>query len=120
MKASVTALLILVTVPLFAHPPKNVTLEYDYDTKILSVVVQHSVNNISKHHINKVVVEVNGKKQIEQTFTRQMDAEQHEVLYKIIDVDEGDKLTVTGYCNISGKKRSELIVSAEHPEEKME
>ncbi|UCD05461.1 MAG: hypothetical protein JSV98_10195 [candidate division WOR-3 bacterium] len=120
MKASVTALLILVTVPLFAHPPKNVTLEYDYDTKILGVVIQHSVNNISKHYVNKVVVELNGKKQIEQTFNRQMDGEKHEVLYKIVDADEGDKLTVIGYCNISGRKKSELIVSAEQPEEKTE
>ncbi len=120
MKAIVTALLLLVTMPLFAHPPKNVTSEFDYDTKILSVVIQHSVNNVSKHYMKKVVVEVNGKKHIEQTFTRQMDGEEHEVLYKMVDVDEGDKITVTGYCNISGKKRSELIVSAEQPEEKTE
>ena len=120
MKATVTAFLILVTVPLFAHPPKNITLEYDNDAKILNVVIQHSVSNASKHYVNKVVVEVNGKKQIEQTFTRQMDGEKHEVLYKIVDVDEGDKLTVTGYCNIAGRKKSELIISAEQPEEKTE
>ncbi|MDH4210776.1 MAG: hypothetical protein OEV79_04945 [candidate division WOR-3 bacterium] len=120
MKAFVTVLIVLVAVPLFAHPPKNVSLEYDSDTKVLSAVIEHSVNDASKHYVKKVVVEVNGKKQVEQTFTRQMDGEQHEVVYKIIDVDEGDKVTVIGYCNISGKKKSELIISAEQPGEKTE
>ena len=113
MKAFVTVLMVIVAMPLFAHPPKSVTLEYDSDTKILSAVIEHSVNNASKHYVYKVVVEVNGKKRIEQTFTRQMDGEQHEVVYKIADVNDGDKVTVIGYCNISGKKKSELVVSTE-------
>jgi desulfoferrodoxin (superoxide reductase-like protein) len=120
MKASVTALIMLVAVPLFAHPPKNVSLEYDNDTKVLSVMIEHSVKDPSKHYVKEVVVEVNGKKQVEQTFTRQADGEQHDVVYKIIDVDEGDKITVVAYCNISGKKKSELIISANHPGEKTE
>ncbi len=120
MKAFVAVLIVLVAVPLFAHPPKNVTLEYDSDTKVLAAVIDHSVNNTSKHYVHKVVVEVNGKKRVEQTFMRQMDGEQHEVMYKIVDVDEGDKITVTGYCNISGKKKSELIISTEQAGEKAE
>jgi len=120
MKAFVTVLIFLVAMPLFAHPPKNVALEYDSTTKILAAVIDHSVNNTSKHYVKKVVVEVNGEKRVEQTFTRQMDGEQHEVVYKIIDVNEGDKITVTGYCNISGKKKSELIISTEQTGEKTE
>jgi ketosteroid isomerase-like protein len=120
MKAFVTILVISVAMPLFAHQPKSVVLEYESDTKILSAVIQHSVNNVSKHYVYKVIVEVNGKKQIEQTFTRQMDGEQHEVVYKIIDVNEGDKIAVIGYCNISGKKKSELVVSTEPSGESIE
>lgn len=113
MKALVTALLLFVAVPLFAHPPKNVTIQYDGDTQILSAVIEHSVKDASKHYVMKVVVEVNGKKQIEQTFKRQMDGEQHEVVYKLVDANDGDKVTVIGYCNISGKKKSELVISTE-------
>ncbi len=117
MKACVAALILLMAVPLFAHPPTNVELEYDSDAGILSAVIEHSVNNASKHYVNKVVVEVNGKKRIEQTFTRQIDGEQHEVMYKVKDVEEGDKVAVIAYCNISGRKKSEVIISAEQPEE---
>lgn len=107
--------LVLLAVPLLAHTPKSVDLEYDSETGILNASIIHSVNNASKHYVNKIIVELNGKKIIEQTFKRQVDDEVQMVMYKIIDAKESDKIKVTAYCNISGKKNGELIVTA--PEE---
>jgi desulfoferrodoxin (superoxide reductase-like protein) len=105
--------LMLLAVPLLAHPPKGVVLEYDSETSILSISVTHSVNNSSKHYVSKVTVELNGKEIIEQKFKRQTSGEIQEVVYKVIDAKEGDKIAVTAYCNISGKKKAGLEVMAQ-------
>ena len=102
---------LLFALPVFAHPPKGLEVEYDTDSSILRVEIAHSVNDASKHYVNKVVVEVNGKKVIEQTFRKQIDGETQQVMYKIIDAAEGDKISVTAYCNISGKKKADLMVT---------
>jgi desulfoferrodoxin (superoxide reductase-like protein) len=111
MKRFIVALVLFV-VPLVAHSPKSPELEYDVETGVLSVSITHSVNDASKHYVNKVVVELNGKKIIEQKFRSQTDEEEQQVVYSIIDAKEGDKISVTAFCNISGKKNGELTVSA--------
>ena len=109
--------LLLMAMPLVAHSPKTVDLDYDVDTGVLSVEITHSVNNATKHYINKVTVELNGKTIIEQTFRSQLDEEKQQVLYKIVDAKEGDKLSVTARCNISGKKKGELEVTTQEGDE---
>lgn len=104
--------LVFLAVPLMAHSPKTPELVYDADAGILNVSITHSVNDAAKHYVNKVVVELNGKKIIEQKFRSQTDEEEQQVVYSIIDAKEGDKISVTAFCNISGKKKSELIISA--------
>jgi desulfoferrodoxin (superoxide reductase-like protein) len=105
--------MMLLAVPLLAHRPTGVVLDYDSETSILSISVTHSVNNSSKHYVNKVIVELNGKEIIEQKFKRQTDDELQEVVYKVIDAKEGDKIAVTAYCNISGKKKASLEIMAQ-------
>ena len=108
--------LLVLVIPLLAHPPKGVELEYDFNANILSVEIGHSVNNATKHYVNKVEVEVNGKKVVEQKFKRQVDDEIQHCVYKIIDVAPGDKITVTAFCNISGKKKVDLEVMVQESE----
>ena len=112
MKKSCIFFAILFALPLFAHPPKGLEMEYDFDSDILSVEIAHSVNDAAKHFIKKVIVELNGKKIIEQTFRKQVDGEAQQVMYKIIDAADGDKISVTAYCNISGKKKADLVVTS--------
>lgn len=111
MKIPSIILALLIALPLLAHPPKGLELAYDADSNILTVEITHSVKDASKHYINKVVVELNGKKIIEQVFKKQVDDELQHVTYEVIDADEGAKITVIGYCNISGKKAAELVVT---------
>jgi desulfoferrodoxin (superoxide reductase-like protein) len=110
MKIVIIAIVFL-ALPLMAHSPKSVELEYDSDAQILNVIITHSVNNAAQHYIYKVVVDLNGKKIIEQTFKRQDDNEIQKVMYRVIDAQEGDKISVTASCNISGKKKVDLIVA---------
>lgn len=110
--------LVLLAVPLMAHSPKSLELDYDADTGVLNISITHSVNDASKHYVNKVIVELNGKKIVEQKFRSQTDEEEQQVLYSIIDAKEGDKINVTAYCNISGKKKADLTITAAEGDEK--
>jgi len=96
----------------FSHPPTGVELEFNNETKILTVFVTHPVSKIDKHYVEKVVVELNGKEIVTQTFRKQKGGEGQEAMYIIIDVNVGDTIAVTGYCSVSGKKRASLIVEA--------
>jgi desulfoferrodoxin (superoxide reductase-like protein) len=58
-------------------------------------------------------VELNGKEIIQQLFKRQTDGQEQKVMYVIVDAKEGDKITVTAYCNIAGKKNQTLDVTIE-------
>lgn len=117
MRSLLVILVVLVATPLLAHPPKSVDLDYDAETGILSVEVTHGVNDASKHYINKVVVELNGKKHVEQYFKRQADGVKQHAIYKMIDVDEGDVIAVIAYCNISGRKKGDIEVTLKKDEE---
>lgn len=100
-----------IALPLLAHPPKGLELAFDFDSRILTAQIMHSVKDASKHYIYKVIVDLDGKKIIEQTFKKQVDDGLQQVTYKVIDAHEGSKITVTAYCNISGKKSAELVVT---------
>lgn len=117
MKILFATLAILVAVPLNAHPPKGVELDFDFESRLLTVEVAHGVSNAAKHYINKIVVEVNGNEKIVQTSTRQMDEKGHQATYKIVDVDEGDTISAIVYCNISGRRKADLVVSKKEVQE---
>lgn len=105
--------IMLVASSLFAHPPKDVMLDFISEDHVLTVVVPHSVNNRAKHYIYRIVVELNGKEIIQQNFKSQTNEEEQKVQYVIVDAKEGDKITVTAFCNISGKKKEILDVVIE-------
>jgi len=94
----------------FAHMPSAVELELDNDTKVLTVHVTHPVSKLDKHYVEKVVVELNDKEIVTQTFRSQKDGEGQEAMYIIIDANVGDTIAVTGYCSVSGKKKASLTV----------
>lgn len=94
----------------FAHMPSGVELEFDNDTKVLTVHVTHPVSKLDKHYVEKVVVELNDKEIVTQAFRSQKDGEGQEAMYIIIDAKVGDTIAVTGYCNVSGNKKTSLTV----------
>jgi desulfoferrodoxin (superoxide reductase-like protein) len=108
--------LVLCTLTLLAHPPGSVELEFDSESKLLNVLVPHSVNDASRHYITKLIVDLNGKKVVEQKFRSQTDDGEQRVLYTIHDATEGDKIKVTAFCNISGKRSSEITVTVTEEE----
>jgi len=95
----------------FAHPPSDISITFNPQTKILKAVIMHRVSNPEKHFINKIDVALNGKEIIEHRISRQDDNATQTASYLIPDVKAGDILSVEGYCSISGKLEKKIKVS---------
>lgn len=109
--ASILLFAMLLVMPVYAHPPKGIELAFESKTKVFRINISHVVDDPSRHYIEKVVVELNGDEIITQTFKTQTDKKTQEIMYVIGDAEEGDKIAVTAYCNISGKMTKTLDVT---------
>ena len=92
----------------YAHPPSEIKITFDPETKILQAVIMHDVKDPVKHFIKKVNVGLNGQEIISHTLSRQDNNENQTVSYLVPDAKAGDALSVGGYCSISGKLEKEL------------
>jgi len=97
----------------YAHPPSDIKITFDADTKILHAEIMHDVSNPLNHYIKKVDVGLNGKEIIEQRISRQDNNDSQTVSYLIPDAKDGDVLSVEGYCSISGTLQKEITVKME-------
>jgi hypothetical protein len=113
--AVMACLLLLAFSSAYAHAPGQVDLEFDLDEQLLKVSVQHQVKDAAKHHVSQVIVELNGKKIIEQTLESQESLEGQKLIYRITDAGAGDTIAVTAGCNISGKKKASIKVAPPPP-----
>ena len=92
----------------YAHPPSDIKITFDPETKILTAIIMHDVSNPDKHYIKKVDVSLNGKEIIQQSISVQDNFNSQTVSYLIPDAKVGDVFAVEGYCSISGKLEKQL------------
>lgn len=112
----IIAILCIFATGSLAHPPDSLQMSID-STGILLIQVYHPVKDHTKHYINKITVELNGKEIIQQTLNSQTNKIVQELIYKIIDAKANDKITVTAYCNITGKKKDTLTLTVSEKSE---
>jgi len=96
-----------------AHPPADVQLDFNKDSKVLTVTSIHPVKDTAEHIVNKIEVKVNGETMVEQHFLSQQDGEKQVVPFLLQDLKPGDKVDVTAHCNVFGKKKVSMIVEDE-------
>ena len=94
----------------YAHPPKDIEISYDPATKMLTAMIIHDTSNPLGHYIKKVDVGLNDQEIIQQVISKQDNFNSQRVSYFIPDAKAGDKLSVEGYCSISGKLEKEITV----------
>ena len=97
-----------ITLMAYAHPPSDISA--NIKGRHLFVDIQHSVSNDKAHYIVKVEVFVNGKKVITQLFSSQ-EGNLQKPEYYIPGLKKGDTVRVVAYCNLGGKKSTEIRVS---------
>lgn len=101
---------------LMAHPPSAISVEYDYDTELLSIEVSHSVGNPDRHYISDIEVALNSEKAIMQKYSGQFDSIKRSAVYLLESLNEGDSVSVTARCSVSGDMTVEYTVSPPEPE----
>ena len=93
----------------YAHAPKDVKLEYNSDTKTLTVTIEHKSLFSSFHYIKTVEIKNNSAVISTNKYESQPGSSPFTYTYKVTAAT-GDKLEVTATCNISGSKTATLTV----------
>jgi hypothetical protein len=94
----------------WGHPPGEMQVEFNIKEHALRVRAQHIVSDSSRHYVDRIVVELNEEKIIEQKFKSQSDSMIQSVDYTIIDAKVGDEIVVTARCNIAGQQKARIVV----------
>jgi len=84
-----------------AHPPDNMSLEYNPGTNTLKVSITHGVSDNSSHYVVSVVVRVNGSIDQTQFYTSQPDLLFFIYEYTVI-TNDGSTIQVTAVCSQGG------------------
>lgn len=102
--------MVLANLSAYAHPPSDIIISYDTQTKVLHAVIMHNTMNTVKHYIKQVEVALNDKVIITQMFSLQGNNVSQDVTYLVPDAKAGDKLSVDADCNLSGDLKKAITV----------
>ncbi|MGD2250901.1 MAG: hypothetical protein PVF58_21080 [Candidatus Methanofastidiosia archaeon] len=102
--AGVLALFIL---PVAAHAPSEMTLEYDLDSQVLTVTIVHNVSDPASHYIFNIEIQVNTTETYE--YTNQPTESEFSYTYNV-PASQGDTIMVIAECNLGGSMTQSLVV----------
>lgn len=98
--------------PVSAHSPSGVEIDYDAETNTLSVDVYHTVSDPNSHYIEEIEVYLNDVLEIERTYTSQESTSSMSDTF-IIEATDGDVIEVEAYCNQFGSFENTLTIGNE-------
>lgn len=98
-------LYISLIMPLPAHPPAQVNVKFDPETKLLTVESVHPTPDVIKHNISEIEIKLNGNDFMKQEFMAQSDSQVHRAVFFLYNIKQGDEITVISHCNVFGKKK---------------
>ncbi len=84
-----------------AHPPDDMSLEFNSGTNTLKVSITHGVSDNTSHYVVSVVVRVNGSIDKNQFYTSQPDVAFFIYEYTVI-TNNGSTIQVTATCSQGG------------------
>ena len=84
-----------------AHPPDNMSLEYNSGTNTLKVSISHVVSDNTSHYVVSVVVRVNGSIDQTEIYTSQPNVAFFIYEYTVI-TNNGSTIQVTATCSQGG------------------
>ena len=92
------------------HTPGPLTLEYDFETEILTASVTHVTENINTHYIYQIVVEKNSIQYTTRSYTNQSSISGMSDTFNVSST-AGDILRVTAKCIVSGQVSGQITVT---------
>ncbi len=105
-------LIVFLTLPLFlfAHAPRDISLNYEKENEILEINVNHSVRSADRHYIEYIIITINGNEYEVLEFDSQTSENSHDVKTKIPDLSNGDIIKVKAECSRIGSDTKELTI----------
>ncbi|MFW9805450.1 MAG: hypothetical protein ACFFFK_01815 [Candidatus Thorarchaeota archaeon] len=102
------------SVPVSAHNPTSVTLEYNSETETLTVIVAHAVpsGSLSSHYIYNIVIEKNSVEVISRDYASGDNTVTGTTDTFSVTATEGDVLSATARCTQSGIKTDQITISS--------
>lgn len=96
--------------PIAATPPSDISLEYDYDARVLKANVTHFVANVKTHYIELIEIMKNDVFYLNRTYANQSDAYG---MYDTFDVQAShdDNLTLVATCKKGQFLASWIMIS---------
>ncbi|MDD4202528.1 MAG: hypothetical protein PHQ52_03585 [Candidatus Omnitrophica bacterium] len=99
-----------ISISCFAHPPKNIILDYNKETGQLDIIAEHNVTNPKVHNIKEIVVKAGDKGYFLEEFPQQSSEASEKLTVNLPDLKKGDEIEVTAKCGVYGKKTVTLVV----------
>ena len=93
-----------------AHPPQDMTLEYDLNTSTLNVTIRHESPAPTVHYIEKVDIKLNDVLYDSFDYTSQPTNDVFTYSYTVTGVI-GDIIEVTSFCNIQGSVTRTITIT---------
>lgn len=93
-----------------ADTPGPMTLEYDWESQVLTVTVIHAVTDPLTHYIYQIIVYKNGAVVETRNYSNQTSTDGVSDTFEVVAV-AGDVLKATAKCNVSGQVTDEITVT---------
>jgi hypothetical protein len=100
--------LLAVSAAVLAHAPSAVRLRFFPDTRMMTLSIDHAVDDPADHYVKKVQIKVNGSVVVSQTFKLQETGSGESLVYKFLDLKSGDVIEAIATCNKGGKNTHKL------------
>ena len=96
--------------PVVATPPSDISLEYDYDARVLKANITHFVANVKTHYIEIIEIMKNDVFYLNRTYENQTDTYG---MYDTFDVQAShdDNLTLVATCRKGQSLASWIVIS---------
>ncbi|MBU1871382.1 MAG: hypothetical protein KKH80_01085 [Candidatus Omnitrophica bacterium] len=98
----------------YANSPKKIGIEFDNQTKRVSITVTHPVEDPMSHFVKKIKLSLNRNTIVEKDFNRQQNRRSQILVYTIPSIKLGDVISVEASCNKTGELFKEITIEEKY------
>ena len=104
---------VLLSFKVVAHSPSSMNINYDIETKEMTVSITHTVSNPANHYIYNITIERNNEFYRSYEYTNQPTNSYFSYNYSGIEGEVGDMFSVVASCIQGGQISKSLTVGSD-------
>lgn len=107
---------LLITQPVFAHPPSNIQVQYSKSNNEIIIIVNHRIGTGGHvknrtHFIKEIVLNLNGKITDTKTFTYQNNSSIVKASFPLPKFESNDQLSLKAICSTGNELSKDILVN---------